>query len=75
MVEWTTPTGATHTVQAEPVPVSSWWPPPRETPCPCDACDKPRVTESDITDALPGWERPDDLRPDQIEALLAAAAA
>ena len=72
-MEWTTPSGHTYTVQADPVPATTWWPTPPGTPCPCDACDQRWVTDDDIDAMLGPDEAAEDLSPAEIEANLAGA--
>lgn len=75
VVEWTTPTGHTYTVAAEPLPAETWWPTTRETPCPCDACDQPYVTDTDITDALTTHDDLHNLSQDDVHDVADALAA
>ena len=72
VVEWTTPTGHRYTVEAEPVPATTWWPTVPAV-CPCDACDQPWTTESDIADALPPDVDLDDLTADELLAMTASS--
>jgi hypothetical protein len=54
------------------LPVTTWWPAAND-PCPCDACDQPHLTDSDIADALPPHDDCADLTIDQLNALADAA--
>ena len=73
-VEWTTPTGHVYTTNAEPLPVTTWWPTVPAV-CPCDACDQPRLSQSDVADALPPHVDIDidDLTTDDLDRLADAA--
>ena len=72
VVEWTTPTGHRYTVEAEPVPATTWWPTVPAV-CPCDACDAPKCCESDIADALAPGEEVDDLNAVDLLAMTVAS--
>ncbi|MBA2456419.1 MAG: hypothetical protein H0V48_07780 [Nocardioidaceae bacterium] len=72
VVAWTTPTGHGYRVEAEPVPVETWWPPQPRTRCPCDHCDTPLNEDSDILAALPPGDTLDDLTAADLEHVTAA---
>ncbi len=72
MVEWTTPSGHTYTVDAEPVPSTTWWPSQTSDLCPCEVCDRPRITDTDIADALPEGEDPETLSDAELLHLASA---
>jgi hypothetical protein len=71
-VEWTTPTGHTYTVNAEPVPATTWWPTPRSAPCGCDACDTPHLSDTEIAAMLPSDVGLGDLSAEELLQLASA---